>query len=281
MPKSVTISALFLFLLLIGCSDSDDNGSLEGPPPPTPDDMSISATPLVADVWIPAPGTSWEWQLTGPIDLSVEADVWDIDMLENDAGVVDELHARGSRVICYISVGTWEEPRPDADRFPDEVLGEPLEDHPDERWLDIRRLDLLGPIMEARLDECRDKGFDGVEFDNVDGYDNDSGFPLTYEDQLAYNRFLANEAHKRGLSAALKNDLEQIPDLLDFFDFAINEECFQYHECDALLPFIEAGKAVFAVEYELAPDEFCDQANAMRFSAMRKDPVLDAYREVC
>ncbi len=281
MPKSVTISALFLFLLLIGCSDTDDNGSLEGPPPPTPDDMSISATPLVADVWIPAPGTSWEWQLTGPIDLSVEADVWDIDMLENDAGVVDELHARGSRVICYISVGTWEEPRPDADRFPDEVLGEPLEDHPDERWLDIRRLDLLGPIMEARLDECRDKGFDGVEFDNVDGYDNDSGFPLTYGDQLAYNRFLANEAHKRGLSAALKNDLEQIPDLLDFFDFAINEECFQYHECDALLPFIEAGKAVFAVEYELAPDEFCDQANAMRFSAMRKDPVLDAYREVC
>ena len=281
MPKSVTISALFLFLLLIGCSDSDDNGSLEGPPLPTPDDMSISATPLVADVWIPAPGTSWEWQLTGPIDLSVEADVWDIDMIENDAGVVDELHARGSRVICYISVGTWEEPRPDADRFPGEVLGEPLEDHPDERWLDIRRLDLLGPIMEARLDECRDKGFDGVEFDNVDGYDNDSGFPLTYEDQLAYNRFLANEAHKRGLSAALKNDLEQIPDLLDFFDFAINEECFQYHECDALLPFIEAGKAVFAVEYELAPDEFCDQANAMRFSAMRKDPVLDAYREVC
>ena len=281
MPKSVTISALFLFLLLIGCSDSDDNGSLEGPLPPTPDDMSISATPLVADVWIPAPGTSREWQLTGPIDLSVEADVWDIDMFENDAGVVDELHARGSRVVCYISVGTWEEPRPDADRFPDEVLGEPLEDHPDERWLDIRRLDLLGPIMEARLDECRDKGFDGVEFDNVDGYDNDSGFPLTYEDQLAYNRFLANEAHKRGLSAALKNDLEQIPDLLDFFDFAINEECFQYHECDALLPFIEAGKAVFAVEYELAPDEFCDQANAMRFSAMRKDPVLDAYREVC
>ena len=281
MPKSVTISALFLFLLLIGCSDSDDDGSLDGPAPPTPDDTSISATPLVADVWIPAPGTSWQWQLTGPVDLSVEAEVWDIDMLGNDAGVVDKLHARGSRVICYISVGTWEEPRPDADRFPDEVLGEPLEDHPDERWLDIRRLDLLGPIMEARLDQCRDKGFDGVEFDNVDGYDNDSGFPLTYEDQLAYNRFLANEAHKRGLSAALKNDLEQIPDLLDFFDFAINEECFQYHECDALLPFIEAGKAVFAVEYELAPDEFCDQANAMRFSAMRKDPVLDAYREVC
>ena len=115
----------------------------------------------------------------------------------------------------------------------------------------------------------------------MERYDNASGFPLTYVDQVAYTRFLANEAHKRGLSAALKNDLEQIPDLLDFFDFAINEECFQYHECDALLPFIEAGKAVFAVEYELAPDEFCDQANAMRFSAMRKDPVLDAYREVC
>ena len=36
------------------------------------------------------------------------------------------------------------------------------------------------------------------EPDNVDGFANGSGFPLTSSDQLAYNRFLATEAHARG-----------------------------------------------------------------------------------
>ena len=33
--------------------------------------------------------------------------------------------------------------------------------------------------MAARFDECREKGFDAVEADLVDGYARDSGFPLT------------------------------------------------------------------------------------------------------
>ena len=53
--------------------------------------------------------------------------------------------------------------------------------------MDVRRIDVLGPIMESRLDMCEEKGFDGVEPDNVDGYLNDTGFPLTKEDQLSYN----------------------------------------------------------------------------------------------
>lgn len=42
--------------------------------------------------------------------------------------------------------------------------------------------------MQARLDLAVQKGCDGVEPDNVDGYQNNSGFPLTAQDQLAYNR---------------------------------------------------------------------------------------------
>ncbi len=70
--------------------------------------------------------------------------------------------------------------------------------------MDIRNLSVLGPIMRSRLDMCKNKGFDAVEFDNVDGYTNNSGFPLTASDQIAYNTFLAEEAHKRGMSAFLK-----------------------------------------------------------------------------
>ena len=46
------------------------------------------------------------------------------------------------------------------------------------------------------------------------------------------------------------------------FDFAVNEECFRYDECDALEPFVTAGKAVFHVEYDLATTAFCAKAKA-------------------
>jgi hypothetical protein len=97
--------------------------------------------------------------------------------------------------------------------------------------------------MELRLDLAVEKRCDGVEPDNVDAYDgNDPGFPLTYEDQIDYNTFLAAEAHSRGLSVGLKNDLAQVEDLLDLFDWALNEECFQWDECGDLQPFIDPGQ---------------------------------------
>jgi hypothetical protein len=206
--------------------------------------------------------------------------MYDIDLFDNSASVVASLHAQGRKVVCYVSAGSWENWRPDAGQFPESVKGK-SNGWPGEKWLDIRRLDVLGPIMEARMDLCQAKGFDGIEFDNVDGYDNNTGFPLTYQDQITYNKFLANAAHARGLSAGLKNDVEQVVDLLPFFDWALSEECFQYDECDALLPFVRAGKAVFVVEYALSTSQFCPQANAMNFNAMRKNLDLDAYREPC
>ena len=45
--------------------------------------------------------------------------------------------------------------------------------------MDIRQIDILGPIMQARLDLCKQKGFDAVEPDNVDAYQNKPGFPMT------------------------------------------------------------------------------------------------------
>jgi hypothetical protein len=233
-----------------------------------------------ADIWRPEPGTTWQWQLSGTIDTTAVADMFDVDLFEASRSVVADLHDRGRVVVCYLNAGAWEEFRPDADAFPESLLGEP-NGWPGERWLDIRRLEWLGPIMEARLDLCRDKGFDGVEVDNVDGYANETGFPLTAADQLAYNRFLADAAHSRGLSVGLKNDVEQAQALEPYFDWAINEECVRYHECGQLLPFIEAGKAVFHVEYDLEASDFCPQTAALGFSSIRKRPELDAWRLPC
>jgi hypothetical protein len=239
------------------------------------------ATPPEPRRWIPPAATSWQWQLTGTLDLNVNAAMFDVDLFDTPASAVVALHARGRRAICYLSAGTWEDWRPDARRFPADVLGSVVSGWPNERWLDIRRLDILGPIMEARLDQCRDKGFDGVEPDNVDGYTNRPGFPLSAADQLRYNRWFAQAAHARGLSVGLKNDLDQIPQLVDVFDWALAEQCFEYAECDRLQPFVAAGKAVFVVEYKTAASAFCPLATKMGFNAMRKNLSLNAFREAC
>jgi hypothetical protein len=232
--------------------------------------------------WKPAVNTSWQVQFSGlPVDQSIRVVMFDIDLFDNDASVVASLHAQGRKVVCYMNAGAWENWRPDADQFPSSVKGRWLSGWPGERWLDIRQLSVLGPIMEARMDLCKARGFDGIDPDNVDGYTNNTGFPLTYQDQLTYNLFLANAAHARGLSIGLKNDLDQVNDLLPAYDWALNEQCFEYNECNTLLPFVDAGKAVFNIEYNLKTSQFCPQANAMRFNSMRKHLSLDAYREPC
>ncbi|HEX3695702.1 MAG TPA: endo alpha-1,4 polygalactosaminidase [Polyangia bacterium] len=232
--------------------------------------------------WKPAPGLSWQWQLSGTIDLTVDAVMFDVDLFDVPATTVAALHQRGRIAVCYVNAGSFENWRPDAPRFPAALKGKPLVGWPGESWLDIRQMEQLASIMDARMDLCRAKGFDGIELDNVDGYSNDTGFPLTAADQLRYNLLLANHAHARGLSVGLKNDLDQIPSLVGVFDWALNEECFAENECDRLLPFIAAGKAVFNVEYVLpAAAVICPRAKRLRFSTLIKDRNLGAKRQAC
>ncbi|MFN2148625.1 MAG: endo alpha-1,4 polygalactosaminidase [Anaerolineales bacterium] len=224
---------------------------------------------------------TWQIQYTGELDLEVDVDVFNLDLIETPPAAIEALHRKGVYVICYFSAGSWEDWRPDAEAFPGEVLGQSLKGWPGERWLDISLLDLLTPIMEGRLDLAVDKGCDGVDPDNVDGYQNETGFALQAQDQLAYNIFLSEAAHRRGLAIGLKNDLDQIPDLLPYFDWVLNEECFSYGECAQLVPFRESGKPVFIIEYVLPPEAFCPEANRVGFNAIRKNLELDAYRVDC
>ena len=232
-------------------------------------------------IWKPAPGTSWQWQLDGELDTSFDVAMYDIDLFDTSTEAIDALHADGRVVVCYFSAGTREGWRPDADAYPEEVLGAALEEWPGERWVDIRRLDLLGPIVEARLDLAVSKHCDGVEPDNMDAYRNESGFPLTAGDQLTFNRWIAELAHKRRLSVGLKNDIGQVPLLVAHFDWAINEQCFEFDECSVYSSFIGAGKAVFGVEYSGDLAVFCPLANAADFDWLKKGQELGAERIAC
>ena len=188
--------------------------------------------------------------------------IYDIDLYEDSQisgredllarAAVSAIRARGAVAVCYVDAGTWEEWRPDAHHFPASVLGLP-DGWPGERWLDIRRLSVLLPIMEARARECLGAGFAAIDWDNVDAYANRTGFHLTAAEQLRYNRDLARIAHHLGLAVGLKNDYGQVALLAPYFDFAVDEQCLQYQECGLLQPFVRSGKPVYDVEYQGPP----------------------------
>lgn len=228
----------------------------------------------------PPAHASWQWQLDGRIDTTVPARVYDVDGFDTPRATVARLHRAGRYAVCYVDVGTWESWRPDAARFPRELRGAP-NGWPGERWLDVRRIDRLAPLLRARFARCRAKGFDAVEPDNVDAYANDSGFPLTAADQLRFDRWVARAVHAEHLAVALKNDLDQAPALARSFDFAVLEQCFQYRECGKAAPFLRAGKAVFDAEYALPRSAFCAQARRLGVNAMSKRLDLGAWREPC
>lgn len=232
--------------------------------------------------WRPTKGLSWQWQLDGePIDVSVDAEVFDVDLFETPAATIRTLHDRGRKVICYLSAGSWEPYRPDAGDFPASVKGGAVEGWPDERWLDIRQVDVLRPLMAKRFDLCKRKGFDAIEPDWLDNHTQDTGFAITGADQLRYNRMLADLAHERGLAIGLKNDLDQAADLADLYDFAVVEQCAEFDECDMLRPFLDRNKPVFHAEYNLETSEFCATSKRLGLSSIRKKLELDAWRQTC
>jgi len=244
-------------------------------------DALIPPAPPAASYTFPAQVSSWQIQYSGAINTSANYDVYNLDLFDTPAATIADLHSRNIFAMCYFSAGSYENWRSDQSQFPTIVRGANLDGWPGEKWLDIRRVDLLAPIMTARLDLAVEKGCDGVDPDNVDGYANSSGFALTAQNQINYNHFLAHAAHARGLSIGLKNDLNQISRLVGDFDWALNEQCFYYNECNLLQPFIDAGKPVFNIEYELRTSSFCARANALNFNSLRKDMDLTAFREPC
>jgi hypothetical protein len=232
-----------------------------------------------SDPWRPAPGTTWYWQLQGTIDTTRDVQAYDIDLFDVPDRVITALQDAGRTVICYFSAGSYEEWRSDAGDFPAAALGEPLDGWAGERWLDVRHAGARA-VLVARLDLARARGCDAVEPDNVDGYTNDTGFPLRAADQIEFLTFLANEAHARGLSIGLKNDVDQLDALEPLFDWALNEQCDEYDECGGYDVFIDAGKAVFHVEYGGAAlaGRVCGRTSALGLSTAIANLDLDGSR---
>lgn len=196
-----------------------------------------------------------------------------------------------SRPADYRSISAtftgWENWRADKSALPAAAIGKKLDGWPDEKWLDTRSPGVRA-VMKARILLAASKGCDGVDPDNIDGYDNDTGFPLTEADGVDYVRFLAQTAHDAGLAYGLKNGGAIVDRVVDVAEWEINEQCVQYSECADLQPFIRQGKPVFHIEYtgkDPAPRKFVDKVCGAKgtsgFSTVIKHMNLNQWTETC
>ncbi|WP_423195871.1 MULTISPECIES: endo alpha-1,4 polygalactosaminidase [unclassified Cupriavidus] len=237
--------------------------------------------------WVPQENDTWQLQLQGTANTAYNVTVFDLDMFDTPQATIDAIKSQGKRVVCYFSAGSSENWRADFSQLQASDMGNGLAGWPGERWLDTRSANVRA-IMAARMDIAKAKGCDGVDTDNVDGYANNTGLPLTADTQLDYNRYLAAQAHARGLAIGLKNDVEQVAQLATDFDFAVNEQCFQYNECGAYAAFTTQGKPVFQVEYatrykvDATRATLCASARALNLRTLVLPLSLDdSYRYSC
>ena len=229
----------------------------------------------------------WHFQLYGTLDTARAVQAYVIDLFDNTNATIVSLRQQLKTVICHFSAGTLENFQADANSFPQSALGNPVDAFPSERWLDIRDPGVLA-ALGARLDLAVQKGCSGVVPARVDGYQNLSGFPLTPQDQLTFNQWLAAQAHQRGLSVGLKNDVDQVPALASYFDFALSESCFYLNDCASWSPFVSVGKYVLDAEYvqdessgPALAAQICPNAVSGKLSTIIKLPDFSAWSIDC
>ena len=190
----------------------------------------------------------WDWQIGRVTPLQRKraraVDIYDIDGFLTTRAEIRQIHDRWQastlahpKAVCYLDLA-WEDYRPDASPgvwFPPAAVGKVYFGFPQERWVDLRQLDRLKPMLDERISMCARKGFDAVELDDIDSFDPPSttGFHLTVGDAQNFLAWALNEVHARGMTALWKN----APGLawwgVRYADGAVVEECYIYDECFA------------------------------------------------
>jgi uncharacterized repeat protein (TIGR01451 family) len=266
--------------------------------PPTPGTINLPPTGKIG----------WDWQIgaSGDSNVTVPAGVTllDLDGFNISASKIASLKAQGVYTVCYIDAGSYEDGRPDSSLYPaylkvykDTQWNEWFLDVKDvfrpiqpagtqlvnNQWVDASGKPLaglptagaFGPLLEARFKMCADKGFDSLEPDNLQN-DENAGGKVTLQEQLDFNGWVADTAHKYGLAAFQKNGPDKIllkdktgKMMVEKFDGILNEECQQYGECGPLAEYVKRGKLALNTEYSGTLD--CTLSNSLVMNSILKD----------
>jgi hypothetical protein len=221
----------------------------------------LSALLLVNSVqsrWVPKPGLTWSYSIAHKDDviLSRTEEVITIDF-QKKKELIDKLHNKGKKVVCYFSGGTIEKHRDDIDDYY-AVKGLIKDKNAftewDELWLDYRMPEIK-PLIRNRMKIAIDKNCDALEVDCLGAYNHKIvterwDDPLTKEDAYNFAITLSEMAHDLGISIGLKNVADLAPSLVDKFDFAVVESCsMSRNVCAKYESFPKKGKAVFTIHY--------------------------------
>lgn len=253
--------------------------------------QSVQPPPVNADV---------DYQIAGDYDLVGDTEIVSRDWFEG-------VPAPGAYSICYVNAFQTQPDDPDVDR-PDETSAWPqdlvltaLADDPN--WTGEYLIDLS--TSEQRADAaiwvgdmvttCADKGFDAVEFDNLDSWSRFADIPSVQalvpfdrDDAVDYAALITEGAHDHGLAVGQKNTVELIDDGSAAeigFDFAITEECGQFEECGAYASAYD--NLMIDIEYtdegfNRACDDFGDELSIVRRDRLVATPAdADYVLEQC
>jgi len=261
-------------------------------------------------------GAQWQWEIDHPLDTSNATDmgtndvlpdggtapkpsIYDIDGILNPASTVNTLHSLGDKAICYVEVGTARNYYSAVDEGLSTtyyaqfqaagVLGSKLSGYP-ENFLNINSPATVSIVESMILEQCANKGFDGVETDldeTFNGNEGTTGFTITQADEQAYLTTLANYMHGLGLGWIGKNpDDTGVQSFVNFVaglaDGVITEQCNQYTTCSAYASAgMEHVKWIGNAEYSLTPSQFCTSDDAAGISGAAFPTALSGQRSPC
>lgn len=266
----------FAFIACVSCSSETDKKE------------AVIEEP--ANYYQPQIGDTFEWRLND-ISLSevsqYNCKIIDIDAFSATKELVAAFHAKGIKVIAYVSVGTIENYRPDANLLPAEIIGKVYPEWPDERFLNLREIQKMKAFITSRFDMIKEKGFDGIEPDNIDAYNAENGFKLTLNDTKLFCEWIIEEAHNRQLSIGQKNTEELVPLLHKKFDWVLTEDLFDENNPNDYATYIADGKPVFCAEYTdvMSTAHFnttvCPKATQLKYFAFLKERDLNQWTHLC
>ena len=217
--------------------------------------------PAAAEWTLPPANGKFDYQIGGDYPLPPGVGVVSRDWFAGSAPA-------GAYGICYVNAFQTQANEPDVNRpdekdnWPPHLVLTALGDDPNwdgEYLIDLstaekrtEAADWVKPMTQA----CAEKGFQAVEFDNLDSWTRFQDSPVAAQppfgraEAVAYAALLVADAHALGLAAAQKNTAElsvaeartQIG-----FDFAIAEECGRWKECGRYRA--NYGNLVYVIEY--------------------------------
>jgi hypothetical protein len=251
-----------------GAGASAAAGSAGGPTPTRP--------------YVPAADVTWQAKLTGAVDIAEDAQLFYLDAALQEPADLQTLHAEGRHYLCYLSAGSLENFRDDAQEFPEQVIGKPLANFPDERWLDVRA-PVVRELMAERIEALARAGCDGVPPSSLAVHVADSGFELGVEDALDYARWFAERIHAAGMSAGLTGPAELTTVLWPTFDFGLAISCLEGTECTEFAVFEQAGRPVLHVELgdEDSAPQICKDAETLGFVPLVTSPSFNGQSVRC